>query len=243
MAPSKQDEADVPNYQKQNIILFVQPDAEFELTKKSQSFIDKHQKNKALHRELQEAVQDAENEARVTIEIDKTICQQMSLNSSGDYVLSKKGRTLEEIHHENLEEQKNIIHEIELLKKHSIMMEAQEAAHDEKVLLELDKIEEKHKVQKEKQQKIIQDTKDEITSMMQNEKTFSQQLCLNSSGDYVMTKKIQALENLHSISKEEQQKLLDEIEVMKQSSMMQEAKDVADNEETFHELDKIMEDH
>merc|ERR1712228_686384 len=131
----------------------------------------------------------------------------------------------------------------EQLKKQSFMIETQEAAHDGAMLLQLKRIEEEHDHQNEKQKIIIQETKCEINSALQSEKMFSQQLCLNSSGDYVMTKKIQALEDLHNISKEEQQQILDEIEKIKKHSMFQEAKETAEDKASFQELQKIEEEH
>ena len=225
------------------MIQFIPPDSEFELTKKSKSFTNEHQKNIELNKELEEAVKEAETDAKTVMAIDQTLSLQLSLNSSGDYALSKKGQTLEDIHQQNVQEQKDLMHEIEQLKKESIMKEAQEAAKDKEFMFKLNRIEKEHEHQKRKQEKIMKETDKEIGSALQSEKTFSQQFSLNSSGDYIISKKIKALDELHQISKEEQQKIIDEIDEMQKLSLIEEAIETAEDEASIQELDKIKEEH
>merc|ERR1711915_776631 len=103
--------------------------------------MDDHEKNKSLQKELEESVAEAEDAAKMAIAIDMTRSHQMSLNSAGDYILSKKGHDLEDLHQIHRQEQEELIHEIEVLKKSAMINEACEAAKDEASLIELSKIE------------------------------------------------------------------------------------------------------
>ena len=126
------------------VITFIPPDSEFELTKKSKCFSDDHKQNMKLNKELAKAAEEAEFEAKAVMAIDQTLTLQMSPNSAGDYALSRKSQTLDDIHQQNIEEQKNLMHEIEKLKKNSMMQEARESVQEEAFMSELSRIEEEH---------------------------------------------------------------------------------------------------